>query len=72
MFDCAIDVVVVDTADVNRIRARRRSRGRLPGPPLLFGDQGATSLLAYELDRLAPNGCGSSEIQRRPRPRGVR
>ena len=53
MFDCAIDVVVVDTADVNRIALAAVLAVGFQAP-LLFGDQGATSLLAYELDRLAP------------------
>ena len=53
MFDCAIEVVVVDTADVNRIALAAVLAVAFQAP-LLFGDQGATSLLAYELDRLAP------------------
>ena len=53
MFDCAIEVVVVDTGDVNRIALAAVLAVSFQAP-LLFGDQGATSLLAYELDRLAP------------------
>jgi len=53
MFDCAIEVVVVDTGDVNRIALAAVLAVAFQAP-LLFGDQGATSLLAYELDRLAP------------------
>lgn len=53
MFGCAIEVVVVDTGDVNRIALAAVLAVAFQAP-LLFGDHGVTSLLAYELDRLAP------------------
>ena len=53
MFDCAYEVVVVDSAGIDRIALAAVLAVNLQAP-LLFGDEGATSLLAYELDRLAP------------------
>ncbi len=54
MFDCAIEVVVVDSTGIDRIALAAVLAVAFQAP-LLFGDEGATSLLAYELDRLAPS-----------------
>ncbi|HAX81498.1 MAG TPA: hypothetical protein DCY40_02885 [Actinobacteria bacterium] len=54
MFDCAYEVVVVDSAGIDRIALAAVLAVAFQAP-LLFGDAGATSLLAYELDRLAPS-----------------
>ena len=54
MFDCAAEVVVVDSTGIDRIAMAAVLAVEFQAP-LLFGDAGATSLLAYELDRLAPN-----------------
>jgi hypothetical protein len=53
MFDCAYEVVVVDSAGIDRIALAAVLAVNLQAP-LLLGDEGATSLVAYELDRLAP------------------
>lgn len=53
MFSCATDVVVVDTGSLDRIAFAALLAVALQAP-LLFGDAGTTSLLSYELDRLAP------------------
>ena len=54
MFDCAAVVVVVDSTGIDRIAMAAVLAVEFQAP-LLFGDADATSLLAYELDRLAPN-----------------
>ncbi len=53
MFDCSTEVVVVDSTGIDRIAMAAVLAVEFQAP-LLFGDAGATSLLAYELDRLAP------------------
>lgn len=53
MFDCATDVIVVGTASIDLVAMAATLAVALQAP-LLFGDEGMTSLLAYELDRLAP------------------
>lgn len=52
-FDCAVDVVVVDSTDLNRIALAALLASGFQAP-LLFGDPDDASLLTYELDRLAP------------------
>ena len=53
MFDCAVDVVVVDAADLDRVALAAVLAVNLQAP-LLFGDAETADQLAYELDRLAP------------------
>lgn len=53
-FACASDVVVVGTSDFERIAMASRLAIGLGGPVLL-GDAAGSTLLAYEIDRLAPN-----------------
>ncbi|MBI5156466.1 MAG: hypothetical protein HZA58_00480 [Acidimicrobiia bacterium] len=53
MFDCAVDVVVVDATDVNRIALAAVLAVNLQAP-LLVGDAETANQLTYELDRLAP------------------
>lgn len=53
MFGCAADVVVVDGADLGRT-AMAATLAAAFDAPLLFGSEGATGLLDYELERLAP------------------
>lgn len=52
-FVCASDVVVAGIADFERIAIAARLAVGL-GAPLLLGDVAGSSLLAYEIDRLAP------------------
>ncbi|HSM02301.1 MAG TPA: hypothetical protein VK960_07695 [Acidimicrobiia bacterium] len=52
-FLCAADVVVVAPDDLERVAIAARLATGLGGP-LLLGDIGGSSLLAYEIDRLAP------------------
>ena len=52
-FRCASDVVLVATHDLERIAIASRLATGL-GAPLLLGGIGDSSLLAYEIDRLAP------------------
>ncbi|MEX1206999.1 MAG: hypothetical protein WEE36_00120 [Acidimicrobiia bacterium] len=53
VFVCASDVVVVSTADFERIAIAARLAVGLRAP-LLVGDDAGSTLLAYEIDRLAP------------------
>jgi len=53
IFVCAADVVVVAPDDFERVALAARLATGL-GAPLLLGDIAGSSLLAYELDRLAP------------------
>lgn len=53
MFDCATDVVVVDGGDLHRMAMAATLAAWLHAP-LLYGSAGATGLLDYELERLAP------------------
>jgi hypothetical protein len=53
-FACASDVVVVGTSDLERIAMASRLAIALGGPVLL-GDATGSTLLAYEIDRLAPS-----------------
>ncbi len=52
-FVCASDVVVVGIADFERIAIAARLAVGMQAP-LLVGDDAGSSLLAYEIDRLAP------------------
>lgn len=52
-FLCAADVVVVAPDDLERVAIAARLATGLGGP-LLLGDVDGSSLLAYEIDRLAP------------------
>jgi len=52
-FRCASDVVLVAADDLERVAIAARLATGLRAP-LLLGDAGGSSLLAYEIDRLAP------------------
>jgi len=53
MFDCAVDVVVVDAEDIDRVALAAVLAVNVQAP-LLIGDAATANQLAYELDRLAP------------------
>jgi len=53
MFICASEVVIVAPDDLERVAIAARLATGL-GAPLLLGDVAGSSLLAYEIDRLAP------------------
>ena len=53
VFACAADVVVVAPDDLERVAIAARLATGLRAP-LLLGDIGGSSLIAYEIDRLAP------------------
>ncbi len=53
VYECAADVVLVSTADLDRVALAARLAAALDGP-LLFGRSAATPALATELARLIP------------------
>ena len=52
-FECAIEAVVVGSADIDRIAAAAVLAASM-GAPLLVGSPGSAALVAFELERLAP------------------